>query len=383
MGGRRSTARRCSCRRPAGWCWRSSPGACWRPMSACRSIPGPRSSRSCWPDSPSATGSAGAWPTPAAMPRAGATPRCPRLALAAVAASPSLCCCGSGRAAALGGAVADPRHRLARRGPVPSSEPVRRHRLADPDQAGGRRAPAEHGEAIGRMYALGAVGAIAGTLATGYLFIAWIGSIGTVVAVAAVYAALAAAFASAPRAVARRGGPARDPRLGLRLCRPRGRGPSSRPVPAESDYYCIRIDDFSSQSGRPSAVMVLDHLAHGINDRDDPRLLYSTYLHLLDELRAGGSDNRTPSVADRRRRIDPATCLAGTPSGAHPRRRDRPGRDAAARAHVGAARRALKSARRRARDLQAAATRAAVRRRVRRCLPRHLDARPSRHARIP
>ena len=54
--------------------------------------------------------------------------------------------------------------------------------------------PGRHGEVIGRMYALGAVGAIAGTLATGYLFIAWIGSIGTVVTVAVIYAALAAAF---------------------------------------------------------------------------------------------------------------------------------------------------------------------------------------------
>jgi hypothetical protein len=55
------------------------------------------------------------------------------------------------------------------------------------------------------------------------------------------------------------------------------------PCTAESEYYCIRIENFAPQSGRPSAVMVLDHLAHGINDRDLPRLLYSTYLQFVDE----------------------------------------------------------------------------------------------------
>ena len=42
--------------------------------------------------------------------------------------------------------------------------------------------------------------------------------------------------------------------------------------------------------------MVLDHLAHGINDRDDPRLLYSTYLHFLDEYTRRRLQNCTPTV---------------------------------------------------------------------------------------
>jgi predicted membrane-bound spermidine synthase len=142
--------------------------------------------------------------------------------------------------------------------------------------------PGRHGEIIGRMYALSAVGAIAGTLASGYLFIAWIGSTGTVLAVAALYAALAVAFAVSARAIGMVVALFAILGTGFGFAAMRTNALVS-PCTVESDYYCIRIDDFSRQSGRPAAVMVLDHLAHGINDRDDPRLLYSTYLHFLDE----------------------------------------------------------------------------------------------------
>lgn len=152
-----------------------------------------------------------------------------------------------------------------------------------------------HGPAIGRMYALGSIGAIAGTLAAGYVFISWIGSIGTMLAVAAVYALLAAAFAVGGRAAATVafllvvfGG-------GFGFAGERVLAFTS-PCTRETDYYCIRIDSFARQSNRPSAVMVLDHLGHGINDRDDPGLLYSTYLHLLDEYTRRRLDGRPPAA---------------------------------------------------------------------------------------
>ena len=59
--------------------------------------------------------------------------------------------------------------------------------------------PGDPGRAIGRMYALSAVGSIVGTLSAGYLFVSWVGSTGTVLAVAAVYAALALLFARLSR----------------------------------------------------------------------------------------------------------------------------------------------------------------------------------------
>lgn len=143
-------------------------------------------------------------------------------------------------------------------------------------------APGDPGRAIGRMYALSAVGAIGGTLVTGYLFIAWIGSTGTVIAVTLTYAALALAFATFARTA--------RTTAALLVILAAGFGFAgwrldalSAPCTAESAYYCIRVEDVSRMFGRPAKVMVIDHLAHGINDRDDPRRLHSSYLHFLDE----------------------------------------------------------------------------------------------------
>ncbi len=146
------------------------------------------------------------------------------------------------------------------------------------------------GRVIGRMYALGALGGIAGTLAAGYLFISWIGSSATVASVAAVYAFLALGLAIADSL-----------RLGLLVLLAAGGGGLgwwSEQVRAfesscqvESDYFCIRIVDFNPESGRESRMMVLDHLVYGINDRNNPGLLYSPYIHAVDEitkLRFGG-----------------------------------------------------------------------------------------------
>lgn len=155
--------------------------------------------------------------------------------------------------------------------------------------------PGRHGTAIGRMYALSAIGAIAGTLAAGYFFISWIGSTGTVIAVAATYVALALGFGVLGRA----GGTV----LGMIAIFGLGFGFAGQQVRAfvspctiETDYYCIRIDDFARHAGRPSAVMVLDHLAHGISDRDEPRLLFSTYLHFLDEYTRRRLDGAAPAA---------------------------------------------------------------------------------------
>ena len=149
------------------------------------------------------------------------------------------------------------------------------------------RRPAAMGRIIGRMFAAGALGSIAGTLAAGYLFIAWIGSIGTLLAVAACYLAIALGFALAARAGRRRLGLAMAGSLaillGVALLGERLQA-FTGPCLEESDYYCIQVVDISDEIGRPSAVMVLDHLGHGINDRDDPTVLHSSYLQLTDRL---------------------------------------------------------------------------------------------------
>jgi spermidine synthase len=143
------------------------------------------------------------------------------------------------------------------------------------------------GRVIGQMYALSAIGSIVGTLAAGYLFISWIGSIGTILAVAATYALLAIAFALAGSLGARAATFVAIVSLSLLAA---GAVVGQRvaaftsPCTDESDYYCIRVIDYTSEAARPSALMVLDHLGHGINDRDDPTLLHSSYLALIDRM---------------------------------------------------------------------------------------------------
>jgi len=146
------------------------------------------------------------------------------------------------------------------------------------------RRPAEPGPVIGRMYALGTLGSIGGTLGAGFLFISWIGSTGTIIAVAFIYAALALLFSALGR------GRAGAATAVLRCAALLGLGAWGQSVRAyvspcmtESDYFCIRVDDFTESSGRPSALMALDHLVHSINDRDDPEILYSPYIHFVDE----------------------------------------------------------------------------------------------------
>ncbi|MBL6931978.1 MAG: fused MFS/spermidine synthase [Rhodospirillales bacterium] len=143
--------------------------------------------------------------------------------------------------------------------------------------------PLRHGPVIGRMYALGTLGSIAGTLCAGYVFISWIGSTGTVIAVAVVYAVLGLAFAISDSL--------RALFLALLVIAGASLGWWGQQVQAfispcntESNYFCIRVADYSDQTGRPSALMALDHLVHSINDRDDPSMLYSPYIHAVDEL---------------------------------------------------------------------------------------------------
>lgn len=145
--------------------------------------------------------------------------------------------------------------------------------------------PLGPGRIIGRMFALGALGSILGTLLAGYLFISWIGSTGTVLIVVGVYGLLALAFVIGLRTggllsiliiVGVVGGGLGGWGLAVRAFQ--------SPCNVESDYFCIRIADFSGESRRESAMMILDHLVHSINDAKKPGLLYSPYIHFIDEI---------------------------------------------------------------------------------------------------
>jgi spermidine synthase len=146
--------------------------------------------------------------------------------------------------------------------------------------------PERVGPVLGRMFALSALGAIAGTLAAGFLFVAWIGSVGTMLACAALYGLLAAGHAAV---AARRRAPVAAVASIAALLAPLGA--TRLPVfaagcDAESAYFCIRVVDAAGTVGQPARLMVLDHLAHGANVRDEPTLMVQSYLHLADELMA-------------------------------------------------------------------------------------------------
>ncbi len=136
------------------------------------------------------------------------------------------------------------------------------------------------GAVLGRMFALGALGAIIGTLAAGLLMISWLGTGLSVAVIAGLYALLSLRFWSGR--AGQGAGAAIVALTALGAAQPDALALTS-PCDAESRYFCIRIDDIGA-SGRPMRVMALDHLAHGVNDRADPRFLWSPYVQGVDEL---------------------------------------------------------------------------------------------------
>ena len=46
----------------------------------------------------------------------------------------------------------------------------------------------------------------------------------------------------------------------------------------------MRFVDMTADVGAPAKLMVLDHLAHGINLRDEPQVLVSPYVEIMDQL---------------------------------------------------------------------------------------------------
>jgi predicted membrane-bound spermidine synthase len=143
---------------------------------------------------------------------------------------------------------------------------------------------ARSGRALGALHAVSAIGAIAGTLAAGYLFISWLGTARTLIAVAVIYALLAILTL----AVARRAGPGPSaaPAVALSLIALAiaavAPATATRACDVESRYYCIRALDISDQFNAPTKVMVIDHLGHGINVIGEPRRLEMPYAAIID-----------------------------------------------------------------------------------------------------
>lgn len=141
-------------------------------------------------------------------------------------------------------------------------------------------APQGQGRALGAMFAAGAVGAIAGTLMAGFVFISWLGSAWTLATVTAVYLCAAALCLW----LARRLRPA--PVLALAVVAAGASLLAAQPGPCtvESRYFCLQSVDVSADPARPARAMVIDHLVHGISARDAPEIMFTDHAAMLDAL---------------------------------------------------------------------------------------------------
>ena len=136
-------------------------------------------------------------------------------------------------------------------------------------------APHHQGRILGRMFALGAFGAILGTLVAGLVMVSWIGTAGSVMVIALLYGGLSLIFWNGRARFAAA--------TALLMVGGTGALTPASPCLKESAYFCIRVDDLT-YLGRPARVMALDHLVHGVNDAGDPTLLLTPYVHGVDEI---------------------------------------------------------------------------------------------------
>jgi len=147
------------------------------------------------------------------------------------------------------------------------------------------RLDARSGHVVGRMHALAALGSIAGTFVAGYWLIQYFGTRMVTVFSGGLLLVLAIPF------LPRRAGalvPAALVVAAIGLLFTSAAGGLDNPCHRESQYYCIRVEDATSDVpfGRARAL-VLDHLLHGINHESEPGMLVAPYVHLIDELVLG------------------------------------------------------------------------------------------------
>lgn len=141
------------------------------------------------------------------------------------------------------------------------------------------------GRSLGAMFAAGAVGAIAGTLLAGFLFIPWLGTTLTLAIVTAIYLVAAALLFRLARpfrqvAVASTVSVLAIAIAALSVTRPAG-------CTTESQYFCIRVLDVTAEYGVPVKRLVLDHLSHGTSARDLPRTMFSEFTAMFDAIARG------------------------------------------------------------------------------------------------
>ncbi|SHH93011.1 fused MFS/spermidine synthase [Marivita hallyeonensis] len=140
--------------------------------------------------------------------------------------------------------------------------------------------PSRQGQALGAMFAAGAVGAIVGTLLAGFLFISWLGSLWTLATVTAVYAIGAAlCFWLAGRLTWTEGASVVGVCAAMVFT-----ALSPNPCTVESRYFCLQTVDVAADPARPTRAMVIDHLVHGISAEHAPEVMFTDHAAMLDAL---------------------------------------------------------------------------------------------------
>jgi spermidine synthase len=138
------------------------------------------------------------------------------------------------------------------------------------------------GHIVGRMHALAALGSIVGTFLTGFVLIQYLGSRAVVSLSSLLLLLLALPFL---RGISGRAAAALLVVSAASIALTRGSDGFASPCDRESSYFCLRVVDASAQAPFGNARgLVLDHLLHGINHAEDPGMLISPYVHLMDEL---------------------------------------------------------------------------------------------------
>ena len=137
------------------------------------------------------------------------------------------------------------------------------------------------GHVVGRMHALAAVGSILGTFAAGWLLVQMLGSRMVVLVCGLLLIARAIPFLrGSSRGLAWAAGV-----LVLISAAVGVRSALGGSCDRESSYFCMRVVDQSSLAPFGEARgLVLDHLLHGINHRQDPALMIAPYVHAIDEM---------------------------------------------------------------------------------------------------
>ncbi|MEN8803621.1 MAG: fused MFS/spermidine synthase [Thiogranum sp.] len=146
------------------------------------------------------------------------------------------------------------------------------------------------GRALGTMFAAGAIGAIAGTLLAGFVFIPWLGTALTLAVVTITYASVGLLLIVLGNGLSRIGQVTAIAFFSVALCVVSALQTS--PCTRESQYFCIRVIDVSANPEAPVRRLVLDHLSHGTSARDVPRVMFSEFTAMLDAIARGRMKGR-------------------------------------------------------------------------------------------